>query len=333
MSIFFGIHLGHEKVRATGSINSNAPVPLLKISVEITPFRDRFLRLMCGRSGVHCTVRPELMHPDALRNLTKTREKGNVSVHFKYDRGEAETCGLGIKKPGSVGGCPKPRMFNKLLTATILAILVLGQEVVSVPQNLPCTSSSTLIYSRSLNSRPALYDAFSFMISGDGLNNLLQAPRASSAVSQAHSPFPDPHVSDIARVARAPYESGEKSVGVILEEPESLKDDLNMFAFAQRKIYYRASGSGPLTAFRPSVDTPLSSYSDMWRCAAIFGYVRRHVYTRCTASTRRLNASRHTSVNPRNALGIAMQYRAFKLFNAVSTLVTVGVHMNCVYIG
>ncbi|KAF8201971.1 hypothetical protein K438DRAFT_1932732 [Mycena galopus ATCC 62051] len=41
----------------------------------------------------------------------------------------------------------------------------------------------------------------------------------------------------------------------------------------------------------------------------------------CTASTRRLNASRHTSVNPRNALGTAMQYRACKLFNAVSTLV------------
>ncbi|KAF8181017.1 hypothetical protein K438DRAFT_1768189 [Mycena galopus ATCC 62051] len=105
-------------------------------------------------------------------------------------------------------------MFNKLLTATILAILVLGQEVVSVPQNLPCGET--------------------------------YAPKASSAVSQAHSPFPDPHASDIARVARAPYESGEKSVGVILEEPESLKDDLNMFAFAQRKIYYRASGSGPL---------------------------------------------------------------------------------------
>ncbi|KAF8214182.1 hypothetical protein K438DRAFT_999046 [Mycena galopus ATCC 62051] len=50
----------------------------------------------------------------------------------------------------------------------------------------------------------------------------------------------------------------------------------------------------------------------------------------CTASTRRLSAStciynvdasRHTSVNPRNALGTAMQYRVCELFNAVSTLV------------
>ncbi|KAF8214327.1 hypothetical protein K438DRAFT_1750383 [Mycena galopus ATCC 62051] len=41
----------------------------------------------------------------------------------------------------------------------------------------------------------------------------------------------------------------------------------------------------------------------------------------CTASTHRLNASRHTSVNPRNALGTVMHYRACELFNAVSTLV------------
>ncbi|KAF8157553.1 hypothetical protein K438DRAFT_1777199 [Mycena galopus ATCC 62051] len=77
------------------------------------------------------------------------------------------------------------------------------------------------------------------------------------------------------------------------------------------------------TAFRPSVDTPLSSYSDMWRCAAIFGYVRRHMHciypsAKCVYN---VDASRHTSVNPRNALGTAMQYRAFKLFNAVSMLV------------
>ncbi|KAF8146801.1 hypothetical protein K438DRAFT_1780543 [Mycena galopus ATCC 62051] len=51
----------------------------------------------------------------------------------------------------------------------------------------------------------------------------------------------------------------------------------------------------------------------------------------CTASTRRLNASQQTSINPRNALGTAMQYRACKLFNAVSTLVYMC--MNCVYIG
>jgi hypothetical protein len=101
--------------------------------------------------------------------------------------------GLGTKKPGSVGGYRKPRMFNKYLTATILAILVLGQGVVSVPQNLPCTSSSTSMYSSSLNPLtqaeklmcalfvmpcslqpdnepvigPALYDAFSFMVSGN----------------------------------------------------------------------------------------------------------------------------------------------------------------------